>query len=106
MLCIGQQKDAAGNRLPEQLVEVDRDGVGGLESSQPAALARGEQKSATVGGIDVKPCSCLAGNVGNVGDRIDRSEVGRAGSGNDCHGQQSLSLQLLDLVTQRYGTHA
>ncbi len=53
----------------------------------------------------MKPGSRLAGNLGNIGGRIDGSEVGGAGSGNDGHRQETLSLQSIDLLAERGGTH-
>ena len=80
---VADEQPADVERLEEPLVRIDRQGVGAFERGHASREPLGEPGSAGIGGVDVQPEALALGEVGKVGDRVDRAGVRRAGGTDD-----------------------
>lgn len=80
---VGDREESGGDGLPAELVQVQGDGVGGLQSREPGAVPLAEQEARAVGGVDVEAGAVGGAAVGDLGQRVDEPGVGGARGGGD-----------------------
>ncbi len=85
---------------------VDGDRVGVLDAVQQRAPGGRDEQTAAVGGVDVHPGVVLRAQLGDLGQRVDRAEVGGAGGADDRHRDQALGLAAAQLGGEHLDPHA
>jgi hypothetical protein len=76
-------EEAGGDRLPAEFVQVEGDGVGGVEAGEHVPVPVAEEEASAVGGVHVEPGAVGGAAGGDVVQRVDVSGVGGAGGGGD-----------------------
>ena len=103
---VPDEERAELDRLVEPLVGVERDRVGELEPGESLATSVGEACERSVGAVDVQPDAVLAADLGELSQRIDRSDRGRAGICHDDERRQSGHDVGGDGRPERIGPHS
>lgn len=86
VLGVADGEESGGDGLPAEFVQVEGEGVGGVEAGESVAVAVAEEEAAAVGGVDVEAGAVGGGEGGDGGEGVDESGVGGAGGGGDDEG--------------------
>src|SRR5690606_8177898 len=83
VLGVADGQQAGRDGLPAEFVQVEGDGVGGVQSGERGPVAVAEEQRPAVGGVDVEAGAVGGAAGGDLGQRVDQAGVGGAGGGGD-----------------------
>ena len=78
---VADGEEAGGDGLPAEFVQVEGDGVGGVEAGEAVAVAVAEEEASAVGGVDVQSGAVGGAEGGDLGEGVDEAGVGGACGG-------------------------
>lgn len=102
---VADQETAGAVGEEHPLVRIEGDGVGELDSRERLAPAGGQREEAAVGCVDVHPQAVLAGDPGDLRERIDGAGVRRAAARDDQKGAPAGRPVLAQGGLERLGEH-